>query len=121
MDSKGRPHPVYQRAGTAPTDPVFPCVPGTDTLGRDLVAAEVERVTHEGKLDFHSLRGAFAVMLEGSGVGLSTAQKLLRHSDPRLTACVYQRLQFTELAEALEAVSETAVALARLVTAKAQP
>jgi hypothetical protein len=71
--------------------------------------------TPDGVLDFHSLRGAFAVLLENDGVGLSTAQKLMRHSDPELTANVYQSLEFTELATALEMINGTANELGALV------
>jgi integrase len=114
-DRKGRPIPQYLGQGTGPKAAVFPCIPGCETLRRDLTAAKVSYKTADGVIDFHSLRGAFACLLEAHGVGLSTGQKLMRHSDPRLTANVYQRLQYDELTLALGAIEDTATRLATVV------
>jgi len=42
--------------------------------------------------DFHGLRVAFVTNLARAGVALQQAQKLARHSDPKLTANIYTRL-----------------------------
>ncbi len=117
VDHRGRRCTAYRSAGSAPADEIFVCIPGTETLRRDLEAAEIAYKTPDGVSDFHSLRVAFASLLEFHKVGLSTAQKLLRHSDPRLTANVYQKLDYDELAVALEAVGETATQLGEIVGA----
>jgi len=57
---------------------------------KDIAAAGLVRVDSLGrKLCFHSLRYTFATKLAQQGVAMRTAQELLRHSDPRLTANIY--------------------------------
>lgn len=46
---------------------------------------------------FHDLRGTTATLLARAGVGLVIAQRLLRHSDPRLTANIYSRVDLADL------------------------
>lgn len=55
--------------------------------------------------DFHALRGQFITFLARAGVGLTTAQKLARHSTPTLTANVYTHLGLSDLAAAVEGVA----------------
>ncbi|MDC3378679.1 tyrosine-type recombinase/integrase [Planctomycetota bacterium] len=78
------------RGDARESHPVFPRVPGVDTLYRDLGKAGIPVETEHGKVDFHALRHTYARMLELSGVSLRQAQALMRHSVPRLTANVYQ-------------------------------
>jgi integrase len=57
---------------------------------KDIAAAGLLRVDSlNRKLCFHSLRYTFATKLAHQGVAMRTAQELLRHSDPRLTANIY--------------------------------
>ena len=72
-------------------------------IRRDMESAGVQRLDDSGRvLDFHSLRSTCATLLAHAGVPLTTAQAILRHSDPRLTAKVYTtRFRETE-AEAVE-------------------
>lgn len=46
---------------------------------------------------FHDLRGTTATLLARNGVGLVIAQRILRHSDPRLTANIYSRMDIGDL------------------------
>src|SRR5258708_4871868 len=46
---------------------------------------------------FHDLRGTTATLLARSGVNLVIAQRILRHSDPRLTANIYSRVDLADL------------------------
>lgn len=46
---------------------------------------------------FHDLRGTTATLLARAGVGLVIAQRILRHSDPRLTANIYSRVDLSDL------------------------
>ncbi len=58
-------------------------IPHTDAIGQ--------------KIDIHALRHTFASELARSGVGLTQAQVLLGHSDPRLTASLYTHLDIHDL------------------------
>ena len=68
-------------------------------IRQDLEAAGIPSETESGRLDFHSLRGTYATMLARVGVNLQTAQALMRHSDPKLTAKTYTKLGVTDLGE----------------------
>ena len=46
---------------------------------------------------FHDLRGTTATLLARSGVGLVAAQRILRHSDPRLTTNICSRVDLADL------------------------
>jgi integrase len=70
----------------------------------DLEAAGVPYVKDGRTLDFHALRVSFVTNLALGGVPLATAQKLARHSDPRLTANVYTHLGLLDLSRALESL-----------------
>ena len=56
-----------------------------EALGRCVWRTIATYETEAGILDFHALRGTFAIMLSKSGVSPKAAQKLMRHSDIRLT------------------------------------
>ena len=64
-----------------------------------------KRDEHGRKVDLHALRHTFATRLARAGVELVQAQKLLGHSDPKLTAEVYTHLAPDDLRGAVEAVS----------------
>src|SRR5206468_688054 len=49
------------------------------------------------RLRFHDLRGTTATLLARGGVPLVVAQRMLRHTDPRLTANVYTRVDLADL------------------------
>ena len=81
--------------------PLFEHAPSSvKVFDKDLVAAglatldkktkKITKTDDRGRtLDIHSLRGTFASMLAASGVPLATAQVLMRHSTPTLTARHY--------------------------------
>jgi len=54
--------------------------------------------------DFHAHRHVFISNLAKAGVTLATAQKLARHSDPRLTSNVYTHLELADQQEAIESL-----------------
>ena len=59
-------------------------------LRRDLEAAGIPYADECGQIaDFHSFRHTFATLLVKAGVSLAAAQRLMRHSDPKLTANIY--------------------------------
>ena len=58
-------------------------------------------------LDFHALRVTFGTALARAGVRLQTAQRLLRHSTPVLTANVYTKLELHDLRGAVERLGGT--------------
>lgn len=79
-----------------PEGPIFSFIPSTKRLKKDLAAADVDFETPDGVADFHALRVTYATMLARAGVSLVQAQKLMRHSDPKLTANIYTRLQLDD-------------------------
>ncbi len=72
---------------------------------RVLEAAQIARTDVQGmKLDIHALRHSFASRLSRNGVGLVQAQRLLGHSDPKLTAVTYTHVDVEELRKAVEGI-----------------
>ena len=51
-------------------------------------------------ITIHSLRHTYAYILKSQGIHVTTAQKLLGHSDPKITLSVYTRVLDTEIDEA---------------------
>ena len=51
-------------------------------------------------ITIHSLRHTYAYILKTQGIHVTTAQKLLGHSDPKITLSVYTRVLDTEIDEA---------------------
>ncbi|MEX0717055.1 MAG: tyrosine-type recombinase/integrase [Planctomycetaceae bacterium] len=71
-------------------------------LATDLQTAGLPVEDASGRVfDFHSLRGQFVTELGRQGVTLQEAQKLARHSDPRLTANFYTHLDVADLEAAV--------------------
>jgi integrase len=69
----------------------------------DLKAAGVERLDSAGRcIDIHSLRKTFGTMLARAGVPLTTTQRLMRHSNPQLTAKLYIDVDAVDMMQALE-------------------
>lgn len=88
--------------------PGFETVDTAEMLRVDLEAAGIPYVDVAGRVfDFHALRGQFASDLARAGVPLATAQKLMRHGDPRLTANVYTTLSVVDLGAAIDRLPET--------------
>jgi integrase len=58
------------------------------------------------KLDIHAVRHSFASRLARAGVGITHAQHLLGHSDPKLTAQVYTHVRAEDLRPAIDALPE---------------
>jgi integrase len=72
---------------------------------RVLEAAGIDRVDAQGrKLDIHALRHTFASRLARRGVPLQKAQRLLGHSDPKLTAQIYTHVEVEDLRDAVETI-----------------
>jgi integrase len=57
----------------------------------------LRRVLSPYGVTIHSLRHTYAYLLKSQGVHVSTAQKLLGHSDPRVTLAVYTAVLDTEI------------------------
>jgi integrase len=105
---------VFSRA-IGETDPVFltpegarwsrPTNNAMRIFDRILTRAGIARVDGEGrKLDIHALRHTFGSRMARSGAGLVHVQRLLGHSDPKLTAQVYTHLDVEDLRSAIEGV-----------------
>lgn len=75
---------------------------GGEMLQQDLKAAGIAVEDEAGRVvDFHALRTTFGSLLNLAGVPLKTAQDLMRHSDPKLTANFYTMTTTQDRAEAL--------------------
>ena len=75
-------------------------------LDRVLRRAKIQKHAVDGtKLDIHALRHTFATRLARSGAPLMHAQRLLGHSDPKLTAQIYTHLDAEDLRGAIEGMA----------------
>ena len=75
------------------------------TFNLDLAAAGIAKCDAQGRtVDVHSLRHTFATLLARNGVMPATAQKLMRHSDIRLTMNTYTHLDLADTAGAVAAL-----------------
>ena len=82
------------RGRTMPT----PSTNAMRVFDRLLEAAGIDRVDSQGrKLDIHALRHTLATRLARMGAPLVQTQQILGHSDPKLTARVYQHLAVEDL------------------------
>ena len=75
------------------------------TFNLDLGTAGIAKRDAQGRtVDVHSLRHTFATLLARNGVSPSVAQKLMRHSDIRLTMNLYTHLELADTAGAVAAL-----------------
>ena len=75
------------------------------TFNLDLAAAGISKRDAQGRtVDVHSLRHTFATLMARNGVSPSVAQKLMRHSDIRLTMNTYTHLGLADTAGAVAAL-----------------
>jgi integrase len=56
---------------------------------KDLKRAGIKQYDGDRKVDVHSFRKTFGTLLAIAGVPLVTVQRLMRHSDPKMTANLY--------------------------------
>lgn len=56
-------------------------------------------------LRFHDLRGTTGTLLARAGAPMVVAQRILRYSDPRLTANLYTRVDLGDLRAGLDRIS----------------
>ncbi len=88
---------LLELKGDAPSEgPVFESLPLTRTFYLDLYRAKItagkDGKVDGGVVDFHALRATYCTLLARAGVPFMQAVKLMRHSDPKLTAITYNRL-----------------------------
>jgi integrase len=108
---------LASRATADPDAPLFPlrtpggCWRKTSKMVRlDLERAGLPYVDEDGAFaDFHAHRHMFISNLGKAGVPLATAQKLARHSDPKLTANIYTHLGISDKAAAVEMLPDCPV------------
>ncbi len=68
-----------------------------DMMQVDLMAAGIEYQSDAGFADFHALRHTFGTNLAKAGVTPQISQRLMRHSDPKLTQNLYTHLLVADL------------------------
>jgi integrase len=92
--------------GRKPSEPVFN-IPA-DLIRRfhaDCKRAGIPRYDDRGhQVDLHSLRLTFVTLLALAGVPLTITQRLMRHSDPKLTSNVYTDVRLLDLQGAVESL-----------------
>lgn len=77
-------------------------VPRVRTVRKDLTRAGIIFIDDSGRrLDFHALRVTLGTLLSITGVSLSDAMHLMRHSDPKLTMKIYTDASRLKLNHAL--------------------
>ena len=106
-----KPSELYSKAyrrGNAkhlpPTSPLLyvPSNPAR-SIDRDLVTAQIPKVTLKGKLDFHGARVAYInFLIEDGGITPKDVQELARHSTLDLSLNVYGRAHEDRLRQAVE-------------------
>jgi hypothetical protein len=70
-------------------------VTGTDiTADSDFT---VRKVLDPHGIHIHSLRHTYAYILKSQGIHVTTAQKLMGHSDPKITMAIYTRVLDNEI------------------------
>lgn len=79
-----------------PDEKVFESIPLIRTFYKDLKRSGLQKTKNFEGVDFHALRATFATLLAVNDVTLTQAQRLLRHSDPKLTANVYTKLRLED-------------------------
>jgi integrase len=103
--------------GRKPGDPVFN-IPA-DLIKRfhaDCKRAGIDQIDDRGKrVDLHALRKTFGTRLAMAGVPLTVAQRLMRHSDPKLTSNLYTDVRLLDLHGAVESMAPIAQS-SRVVT-----
>ena len=111
-DAAERLKAYFERTQPEPGQPVFPLrTPGgtlratAKMMKRDCESAGLKYSTTDGFFDFHANRVLFITSLCRSNVNLIMAQKLARHSDPKLTSNVYSKVTTEERAEAINGIS----------------
>jgi integrase len=98
----------FRATGKTGTDRVFR-VPAelVKILKRDLALAGIAYRDEQGKtLDIHALRHTTATFLSRARVPPSVAQRIMRHSDIKLTLQVYTDVQQLDEAEAIAALPQ---------------
>jgi integrase len=97
---------------------VFPTVPKWKTYKRDLERAGIEYKDERGRqADFHALRMSYNMMLARQDVPIRVAKELMRHTDIRLTAEVYNDPKVYDLHAAIEALPRIITTTEQEVTA----
>ena len=64
----------------------------------------IRKICHAQGIHIHSLRHTYAYLLKTSGVHVTTAQRLLGHSDPRITLGIYTQFRDNEIEDAAEMI-----------------
>lgn len=103
--------------GLKPSDPAFD-IPA-DLIKRfhaDCKRAGIKQIDDRGKrIDLHALRKTFGTRLAKAGVPLTVTQRLMRHSNPKLTSNLYTDVLPPDLHGAVEAMAPIAQSSSKVV------
>jgi integrase len=96
--------------GKAPSDKLLHVPMNMDRFfHRDREAAGIAKTLMGQTLVFHSLRHTYCTLVMESGANLIEAQRLMRHTDPKLTANTYSHARADRLQSVAEAVGDKAL------------
>ena len=85
-----------------------------DVIADDYRAAGIEIVDASGRcVDFHVLRSVFATRLARANTPVHIAQKLMRHSDPKLTLNIYTHTRLEDMVGAVNGLPDFQPAVAK--------
>jgi len=89
-----------------PSSPAFLVPSGfLQILNRDLAHAGISKKSPDGRtFDLHAFRTSLCTHLARAGVPLRTAQEVMRHSNPTLTANIYTDPALLQVEAALAAL-----------------
>lgn len=110
-------------AGRDPMAPLWPDfgMASAEMLQADLADAQIAVVDARGrKLDFHALRHTFGTLLARAGVSPQECQRLMRHSDPKLTMLLYTHIEEAELGSAVDRLPESSLQRLGVATARSR-
>ncbi len=93
-------------------------LPRMDTFYAHLGRAGIAADTEAGRVDFHALRTTFGTNLARSGATPAEAQRMLGHSDPRLTMRFYTKLRLHDQHAASARLEDFMQAAARKAVAE---
>ena len=95
---------------------------GAEMLKQDMEVAKIKAVDASGRqADFHAFRHTYGSMLGKMGVPLVMAQRMMRHSDPKLTSNIYTHIWINDAAKELAKLPTIVAATPKRKTGKRKP
>ncbi|MEW6357954.1 MAG: tyrosine-type recombinase/integrase [Planctomycetota bacterium] len=75
-------------------------------MDKDVAAAEIQKQTVQGRIDFHSLRTSYITLVSEAGASAKEVQHLARHASVDMSFNIYARTREDRLSQVAEAVGK---------------